>query len=123
MKALHEAILTANRCGIDSFEEMIRDHLTDGYVICTPDTFICAMDTWREFGEAHAELGYFVTLAVGDIAELCRLDPRPETRKWIGYVRHDGDPVRWVDYQRLRRKVLGLEVTRQKAVAGHPQAG
>lgn len=108
MKALHEAIQAARKCGIASFEDMLRDHLTDGYVICTPDTFICAMDTWRDFGEAHAQLGFFVTLAVGDIAELCRLDPKPEIRKWIGYVRQEGQDVRWVDYQKLRKKILRL---------------
>lgn len=108
MKALHAAIIAANRAGIPDFEGMVTDHLKDGYVICTPETFICAVDCWRDFGEAHAQLGYFVTLAVGDIAELCRLDPHPETRKWIGYVRHEGDEVRWVDYQRLRKRVLRL---------------
>lgn len=108
MKALHAAIIAANRAGIPDFEGMVTDHLKDGYVICTPDTFICAMDTWRDFGDAHASPGWFITLAVGDIAELCRLDPRPDVRKWIGYVRREGDDVRWVDYQKLRKRVLRL---------------
>ena len=108
MKALHQAIITATLCGIQDFEEMLADHLRDGYVICTPETFICAMETWRDFGEAHAEPGWFVTLAVGDIAELCRLDPNPGPRKWIGYVRQEGQDVKWVDYQRLRKKILRL---------------
>jgi hypothetical protein len=108
MRALQEAIMTAKRCGIDDFNQMLADHLTDGYVICTPDTFICAMETWRDFGESYASPGWFVTLAVGNIAELCRIDPNPDDHKWIGYVRHEGDDIRWVDYQRLRKKILHL---------------
>lgn len=91
----------ASRLGMD-FDAMIQDHLRDGYVYSSPECFICAMDTARDFGE-YAEPGVFVTLAVGKLSEFLEIDPLRERRKWLGYCREDGGEVHWLDYQKLRK--------------------
>lgn len=104
MKALHHAILAANRAGIPDFQAMLEDHLRDGFVWCSPDSFICAMESWREFGDSHVEPAWFITLAVGDIGQFVRMDPKPDGKKWIGFCREEGGDVHWIDYQRLRKR-------------------
>jgi hypothetical protein len=89
------------------FEELVTDALHSGYIYSNSESFIIAHDVYREFGESRRDLAYFVVLAVGNLAELARLDPNPTGRKWIGYCRENEGHVYWLDYQRLRIR-LGM---------------
>jgi hypothetical protein len=84
------------------FEELITDALHSGYVYSNSESFIIANDVYREFGDARYEKAYFVTLAVGSLTELLRLDPNPTDRKWLGFCRENEGRIHWLDYQRLR---------------------
>ncbi len=54
--------------------------------------------------DTPVEAAWFITLAVGNLAEFIRVDPLPDT-KWIGYRRARDGSVHWTDYQRLRERV------------------
>ena len=99
MTPYEQAREVADRLGMD-FEQMIADHLRDGYVYSTPECFICAMDTARDFGE-YAEPGIFVTLAVGSLDHFISIDPLKDKRRWLGFCREDGGEVHWLPYSRL----------------------
>ena len=102
MTPYHEAQESARKCGLD-FDAAIAEHYQHGYVFSSPDCFILAMESWKDFDKANAERAWFITLAVGDLGQFIRLDPKPE-KKWIGFCRYDGGPVHWLDYPTLRRK-------------------
>lgn len=99
MTPYEQAQCVARRLGMD-FHRMINDHLEHGYVYSTPESFICAIDTARDFGE-YAEPGIFVTLAVGNIDHFISIDPHKEKRKWLGFCREDGGEVHWIPWERL----------------------
>jgi hypothetical protein len=102
MTPFEEAHQIAVDLGMD-FNGMMNDHLREGYVYSSPECFICAMDTARDFGE-YSEFGVFVTLAVGNLNEFVRIDPLKNERKWLGYCRQDKGEIHWLDYRRLLRK-------------------
>jgi hypothetical protein len=99
MTPYEQARDVADKLGMD-FERMIADHLSDGYVYSSPDCFICAMDTARDFGE-YAEPGIFVTLAVGSLDHFISIDPHKDRRKWLGFCREEDGEVHWLPYSRL----------------------
>lgn len=84
------------------FEELITDALHSGYIYSNSESFIIAHEVCREFGDSRYDRAYFVTLAVGNLTELMRLDPNPTDRKWLGFCRENEGRIHWLDYQRLR---------------------
>jgi len=91
--------------GVD-FTRMLLDHLNESsYIHSSPDCFILAVDAIREFGDDCHQEAIFVTVAVGNLHEFIEVDPRKETRKWIGFCRNNVGDIHWIDYQRLRRIV------------------
>ncbi len=103
MTPFQKAYDLAKELGIN-FNDMMKEHLTDGYVFCSPDCFICAFDTSRDYGD-YSELAVFVTLAVGNLDYFVSIDPLREKRKWLGFCReHNGEP-HWIPYQRLRKRL------------------
>ena len=102
MTPFEQAREVAERLGMD-FGQMINDHLRDGYVYSSPECFICAMDTARDFGE-YAEPGIFVTLGCGNLYEFIEIDPMKKRRKWLCFCRTDGGELHWLPYQRLRQR-------------------
>lgn len=108
MKPIEEARATALRVGLN-FEKALQEHLEHGFVWCSPDCFILATESWRDFeDETKNEPAWFITLAVGDIGQFIKIDPKPN-KKWLGFCRKEGGPVHWLDYQELRRKHISLE--------------
>lgn len=103
MTPYEQAREVADRLGMD-FEQMIADHLLDGYVYSTPDCFICAMDTARDFGD-YAEPGIFVTLAVGNLEHFIDIDPLKDKRKWLAFCRQEGGDVHWIPWGRLTKRL------------------
>lgn len=103
MTPFEQAHQIAARLGMD-FDQMIRDHLRDGYVYSSPDCFICAMDTARDFGD-YAEPGIFVTLAVGNLEHFIDIDPLKGKRKWLAFCRQEGGDVHWIPWGRLTKRL------------------
>ena len=98
----HASIL-ASELGMD-FTKTLLEHMDDSsYIYSSPDCFILAVDAVREFGDDCHQEAIFVTLAVGNVQEFLDIDPRKETRKWMGFCREEGGEIHWIDYQRLRR--------------------
>lgn len=98
-----QAALLAAELGMD-FTRTLLEHLDDSsYIYSSPDCFILAVDAVREFGDDCQQEAIFVTLAVGNVQEFMEVDPRRETRKWMGFCREEGGEIHWIDYQRLRR--------------------
>jgi hypothetical protein len=103
MTPFEEAHQIAVDLGMD-FNGMMNDHLREGYVYSSPDCFICAMDTARDFGE-YSEFGVFVTLAVGNLDDFVRIDPLRDKRKWLGFCRSEGGKVHWIPYGRIIKRL------------------
>lgn len=80
-------------------------HLAFGYIWSTPTCLVLA-ERWDKDANHASATGnaWWITLAVGTLAEFIRVDPLPET-KWIGYRRARDGSVHWTDYQRLRERV------------------
>lgn len=98
-----QAALLAAELGMD-FTRTLLEHLDDSsYIYSSPDCFILAVDAVREFGDDCQQEAIFVTLGVGNVQEFLDIDPRKETRKWMGFCREEGGEIHWIDYQRLRR--------------------
>lgn len=95
MTPYEEAQAVARRVGLD-FHAALHEHLERGYVYSSPDCFIMAYDA-----EHEGELAVFVTLGVGSMDHFVRIDPRRDERRWLGYVRKDGEEARWVPYSRI----------------------
>lgn len=110
MTPYEEAQAVARRVGLD-FNEALHDHLERGFVWSSPDCFILAMESWKDFEGPNPESAWFITLACGDIGQFIRLDPKPD-KKWLGFARHEGGETHWLDYQRLRAKYLKNESLR-----------
>lgn len=88
-----------------NFHSVLMDHFEESsYVYSSPTSFILAVDAAREFGDSHVEEAVFVTLAVGNLAEFVAIDPRRETRRWLGFCREDGGEIHWLDFQKLRKR-------------------
>lgn len=96
MTPFEQAMCVARRVGLD-FHAALHEHLDRGYVYSSPECFIMAHDA-----EHNGELAVFVTLAVGSMEHFVSIDPRRSERKWLGYVRKDGEDARWLPYDRLR---------------------
>lgn len=93
----------ASELGFD-FTRTLLEHMDDSsYIYSSPDCFILAVDAIREFGEDCHQEAIFITLAVGNISEFLDIDPRRETRQWLGFCREHNGEIHWIDYQRLRR--------------------
>mgnify|MGYP007071569444 FL=1 len=104
MTPAEQAAKVAARLGMD-FTKTVLEHLEENcYIYSSPDCFILACDTYREFGESAPEEAIFVTLAVGNLYEFLEIDPLKESRKWLGFCREDGGPTHWLPYQELRKK-------------------
>ena len=89
--------------GVD-FTRMLLEHLDESsYIHSTPDCFVLAVDAIRDFGDNCHQEAIFVTIGVGNAQDFIEVDPRKETRKWMGYCRNNTGKVHWVDYQRFRR--------------------
>jgi len=100
------AAIVAAELGMD-FTKTILEHLDESsYIYSSPDCFILAVDAVREFGEDCQQEAIFVTLACGDLREFLDIDPRRETRVWLGYCRENGGDVHWLPYQRLRKSLI-----------------
>jgi hypothetical protein len=98
-----KAAIVAAELGMD-FTKTLLEHIGDNsYVYSSPECFILAVDAVREFGDSRYEEAIFVTLAVGNMAEFLDIDPRRETRKWVGFCREDGGDVHWLPVDRMRR--------------------
>jgi hypothetical protein len=98
-----QASLLAAELGMD-FTKTLLEHLDDSsYVYSSPTCFILAVDAVREFGDDCQQEAIFVTIGVGSVQEFIEVDPRKETRRWMGFCREDGGEIHWIDYQRLRR--------------------
>jgi hypothetical protein len=98
-----QAALLAAELGMD-FTRTLLEHLDDSsYIYSSPDCFILAVDAVREFGDDCQQEAIFITLAVGNISEFLDIDPRKETRQWLGFCREHNGEIHWIDYQRLRR--------------------
>jgi len=98
-----QAAIVAAELGLD-FTKTLLEHLDESsYIYSSPDCLILAVDAVREFGEDCQEEAVFVTLAVGNMAEFLEIDPRKETRKWLGFCRKNGGDVHWLPYQDLRK--------------------
>lgn len=108
MTPQQQAAQVAAKLGMD-FTKTVLEHLDGGYIHSTPDCFILAVDAVREFGEDCQEEAIFVTLAVGKLSEFLEVDPRKETRKWLGFCRTNGGDVHWLNYQGLRRSGIKCE--------------
>jgi hypothetical protein len=97
------AAIVAAELGMD-FTKTLLEHLDESsYIYSSPECFILAVDAVREFGEDCQEEAIFVTLAVGNMHEFLEIDPRKETRKWLGFCRENGGDVHWLPYQDLRK--------------------
>jgi len=107
MTPFEEAQAVARRVGLD-FHTTLAEHHERGFVWSSPDCFILAMESWKDFELPTAEPAYFITLAVGDIGQFVRIDPKPD-KKWIGFARQDGGDVHWLPYARLRAQYLKNE--------------
>lgn len=103
MTPFEEAHQIAVDVGMD-FNGMMNDHLREGYVYSSPECFICAMDTARDFGE-YSEFGVFVTLAVGNLDDFVRIDPLRDKRRWLGFCRSEGGEVHWIPYGRIIKRL------------------
>ena len=99
MTPYEQAREVADKLGMD-FGTMIHEHLINGYVYSTPECFICAMDTARDFGE-YSEPGIFVTLGVGSLEHFISIDPLKDKRKWLGFCREHGGEVHWIPWRKL----------------------
>ena len=103
MTPQQQAANVAASLGMD-FTKTVLEHMDESsYIHSTPDCFILAVDAVREFGEDCQEEAIFVTLAVGKLSEFLEIDPRKETRKWLGWCRENGGDVHWLPYQDLRK--------------------
>lgn len=103
MTPQQQAAQVAASLGMD-FTKTVLEHLDESsYIHSTPDCFILAVDAVREFGEDCQQEAIFVTLGCGSLYDFIEIDPRKDTRKWLGYCRTDGGDVHWINYQRLRR--------------------
>jgi hypothetical protein len=104
MTPAQQAAKVAARLGMD-FTKTVLEHLEENcYIYSSPDCFILACDTYREFGESAPEEAVFIALAVGNLDHFLEIDPRKETRKWLGFCREDQGQVHWLPYQELRKK-------------------
>ena len=103
MSPFDQAQQIAASLGMD-FNQMMNDHLREGYVYSSPDCFICAMDTARDFGD-YAEIGVFVTLAVGNLEHFVSIDPFRDKRKWLAFCRSDGGKIHWIPWGRLTKRL------------------
>lgn len=103
MTPFEEAHQIAVDLGMD-FNGMMNDHLREGYVYSSPECFICAMDTARDFGE-YSEFGVFVTLAVGNLDDFVRIDPLRDKRRWLGFCREDKGRIHWIPWSRLTKRL------------------
>jgi hypothetical protein len=93
----------AAELGMD-FTKTLLEHLDDSsYIYSSPDCFVLAVDAVREFGDDCQQEAVFITLAVGNVQEFIEVDPRKETRLWMGFCRENNGDIHWIDYQRLRR--------------------
>jgi hypothetical protein len=107
MTPQQQAAQVAASLGMD-FTKTVLEHLDESsYIHSTPDCFILAVDAVREFGEDCQQEAIFVTLACGNLREFLDIDPRRETRVWLGYCRENGGDVFWLPYQRLRKMNSG----------------
>jgi hypothetical protein len=98
-----QAALLAAELGMD-FTKTLLEHLDDSsYIYSSPDCFILAVDAIREFGEDCQQEAIFVTLAVGNVQEFLEVDPRKETRKWVGFCRTNGGEIHWLPVDRMRQ--------------------
>jgi hypothetical protein len=108
-----QAALLAAELGMD-FTRTLLEHLDDSsYIYSSPTCFILAVDAVREFGDDCQQEAIFVTLAVGNVQEFMEVDPRKETRRWMGFCREDGGEIFWLDYQRMRRLVAKLPLSQK----------
>lgn len=102
MTPQQQAANVAASLGMD-FTKTVLEHLEESsYIYSSPECFILAVDAVRELGEDCQEEAIFVTLAVGCLSEFIKIDPRKETRKWLGFCRENGGDVHWLPYQKLR---------------------
>lgn len=100
---------------IMTFGQMLEAYFVNGYVVATPEYFICARPVRMDAdpddiinpvypfvpGECNA---WFVGLMAGDprlIWTYC-----PITFEYCGYQR-DGSSLRWFETERIRRKIMG----------------
>lgn len=114
MTPQQQAAKVAASLGMD-FTKTLLEHLDESsYIHSTPECFILAVDAVREFGEDCQEEAIFVTLAVGKLSEFLEIDPRKETRKWLGFCRTNGGDVHWLPYKDLRNRTGALEIFDRK---------
>lgn len=103
MTPQQQAANVAAKLGMD-FTKTVLEHLEEScYIHSTPDCFILAVDAVREFGEDCQHEAIFVTLGVGNLHEFLDIDPRKETRVWLGFCRENNGLVHWLPYQRIRK--------------------
>ena len=94
-----QALEVAVKLGM-SFHRLVDEHMTTPghYVYSSPDCFILANDTTHK-----DEPAVFVTLAVGNLQHFLSIDPKRETRVWLGFCRENEGEEHWLDYQKLRK--------------------
>jgi hypothetical protein len=104
MTPYEQAEQVALKLGMN-FHKVLMEHFQDcSYVYSSPTSFILAVDAVREFGESRHEEAVFITLAVGELSEFVAIDPRRETRKWLGFCRSEGGEIHWLEFQKLRQR-------------------
>ena len=100
-----------------SFGQMLDGYLVNGYVISTPEYFICARPVPREapaeqiinpvYPFDHKDCdAWFVGLLAGNLRLVWTY--YPHSLEYCGYQRK-GSPIRWVKTSKLRRYNDGLE--------------
>lgn len=103
MTPVVQAIAICDARGLD-FDDLMAEHFRDGYVWSSPTAFILALPGWRDgdaFTVAQDGDSWWITLAVGSVAEFLQRDPTP--RQWVGFSRADRKP-HWIPYDRLIRQ-------------------
>ncbi len=106
-----------------TFGQMMDAYLVNGYVVSTPEYFICARPVRRDadvqsiinpvypFDPSECD-AWFVGLMAGDPRLIWTYVPR--TFEYCGYQR-EGSPIRWFNTQKYRRFTHGLRTKTKRS--------